>query len=54
LIPLAEEREETYTYDTYSWTEHMCRKWGQWLKDPKSLLEPLEACGFDMSPNPKR
>ena len=54
LIPLAEGRAETHTYDTYSWTEHMCRKWGQWLKDPKSLLEPLEACGFDMSPNPKR
>ena len=46
MIPLAEGRQETFTYETYSWTEHMCRKWGQWLKDPKDLLGPLSACGF--------
>jgi nitroreductase len=39
-------KEETFTYDSYSWTEHMSRKWGQWLEDPSELLEQLAACGF--------
>ncbi|UCB61419.1 MAG: nitroreductase family protein [Candidatus Bathyarchaeota archaeon] len=45
-IPLKRDREETFTYDNYSWTEHICRKWGQWYPDPKSLLEQLEQRGF--------
>src|SRR5512140_510018 len=40
------EKPETFTYDTYSWTEHISRKWGQWLTDPQELLEQLEKCGF--------
>jgi hypothetical protein len=43
-----EGREETFTYDNYSWTEHMGRKWGQWLADPGELLEQLAACGFEI------
>jgi len=45
-IPLEKGREETFTYDNYSWTEHICRKWGQWYPDPKELLEQLEKRGF--------
>jgi FMN reductase (NADPH) len=45
-IPLQGDREETFTYDNYSWTEHICRKWGQWDPDPSALLEQLESCGF--------
>jgi FMN reductase (NADPH) len=45
-IKLEVDREETFTYDNYSWTEHISRKWGQWLSDPKELLGQLEACGF--------
>ena len=45
-IKLEGERRETFTYDNYSWTEHISRKWGQWLADPKELLEQLKACGF--------
>jgi len=45
-IPLKKGREETYTFDTYGWTEHISRKLGQWLTDPRDLLEQLEACGF--------
>jgi nitroreductase len=45
-IRLEVEREETFTYDNYSWTEHISRKWGQWDAEPKELLEPLEKCGF--------
>ncbi len=39
-------RRDTFTYDNYSWTEHISRKWGQWMNDPVELLEQLEACGF--------
>jgi nitroreductase len=45
-IRLEGDRKETFTYDNYSWTEHISRKWGQWWKDPKELLEQLEKCGF--------
>jgi len=45
-IKLEVEREETFTYDNYSWTEHISRKWGQWMGDPNEILEQLEACGF--------
>jgi len=45
-IPLKGDREETFTYDNYSWTEHICRKLGQWNPDPKELLEQFEKRGF--------
>jgi len=45
-IKLEVDREETFTYDNYSWTEHISRKWGQWLSDPKVLLDQMERCGF--------
>ena len=45
-IKLETEREETFTYDDYSWTEHISRKWGQWMSNPQELLEQLEKCGF--------
>lgn len=45
-IQLEVDREETFTYDNYSWTEHICRKWGQWYQEPKSLLEQFEKRGF--------
>jgi len=47
LIPLKGDREETFDYDTYSWTEHICRKWGQALFPP-NLLQQFERCGFDL------
>ncbi|MCP4706782.1 MAG: hypothetical protein GY865_19465, partial [candidate division Zixibacteria bacterium] len=28
-IPIEVEKEETFDYSNYSWTEHMSRKWGQ-------------------------
>jgi len=51
-IPLEGGRGETFTPGTYSWTEHMGRKWGQWLRDPEDLLGPLRACGFDLHGGP--
>jgi len=35
-IPLESRRQETYTYENYSWTEHICRKWGTMVSRPKS------------------
>jgi nitroreductase len=46
MVELEEKKEETFTYDNYSWTEHMGRKWGQWLKSPQPLLEQMSKCGF--------
>jgi nitroreductase len=48
-IPLQIKRKETFTYDDYSWTEHICRKWGQWDPEPKELLEQLEKRGFHIT-----
>jgi nitroreductase len=45
-IRLEDGRKENFTYDNYSWTEHISRKWGQWLQDPQELLGQLEKCGF--------
>lgn len=47
-LPLGEGREETFSYDDYSWTEHISRKLGQWVEDPSELLRALDACGFDL------
>lgn len=46
IIPLKGEREETFDYETYSWTEHISRKWGQRLF-PSTLLEHFKRYGFD-------
>jgi nitroreductase len=47
-IPLEGDREETFTYDNYSWTEHISRKTGQWLESPEDLLRQMAKCGFHM------
>ncbi len=46
MIRLEGDREETFTYDTYSWTEHISRKTGQWMQSPDKLLAQFAACGF--------
>ncbi len=48
MIPLIVDREETFTYDDYSWTEHISRKTGQWQADLEEIREPLAACGFSL------
>jgi len=48
-IPLKGNRQETFTFDDYSWTEHICRKLGQWDPDPKTLLKQLEKRGFHLT-----
>lgn len=50
-IPLRGDREETFSFDDYSWTEHICRKTGQWHLSLEDLLEPLSLCGFHIAPD---
>lgn len=49
MVELEDGQPERYTYDTYSWTEHMSRKWGQWFRSADELLEQLRLCGFEIS-----
>lgn len=49
-IPLEGGREETYTFETYGWTEHISRKTGQWMPSLKDLIDPLTQCGFKVVP----
>jgi nitroreductase len=48
-ITLRGGREETFTFDDYSWTEHISRKTGQWHASVRELLEQFARCGFDVS-----
>ncbi len=45
-ISLKSKEEDEYDYNTYSWTEHISRKWGQWYDDLESQKEIVCACGF--------
>jgi FMN reductase (NADPH) len=49
-IRLQGNRKETFTYDDYSWTEHISRKWGQWFPSPNKMLTALRKQGFDLQP----
>jgi nitroreductase len=49
LIPLPDSRPETYTLETYSWTEHISRKLGLWKKSPRKLLRVFKSRGFKIS-----
>jgi nitroreductase len=54
MIKLENNREETFDGKTYSWTEHISRKWGQWLHDPEELREVLNKYGFEFERNKRR
>lgn len=45
-IPLEGGRQEEFTYDDYTWTEHISRKVGQWEASPERILRQFAACGF--------
>jgi nitroreductase len=53
MVSLEGDREETYTFEDYGWTEHIARKAGQWHPSPQGLIKQLEACGFDVSGAPQ-
>jgi FMN reductase (NADPH) len=47
-IPIESGRQDSFTFDNYSWTEHISRKWGQWYQSPDYLLAELKKQGFDL------
>lgn len=47
-IKVEDGRKDDYTFDNYSWTEHISRKWGQWAKSPNELLDTLKERGFSL------
>ena len=49
MIPLEGGREETFSFETYGWTEHISRKWGQWDPSPDELLKAMAKRGFNLS-----
>ena len=53
MIPLSIEREETFTLEDYSWTEHICRKWGQAFLG-HNLLAQFKKCGFNIEERAKQ
>lgn len=48
IIPLKGERLETYTFENYSWTEHISRKLGLWQKSAGGILAAFKKCGFNI------
>ena len=48
MIPLEGDRQETFTFDDYSWTEHISRKAGQWYESPHDILRQMAKCGFNI------
>jgi nitroreductase len=50
MVPLTGDREETFTFEDYSWTEHISRKAGQWLESIDDQIEHLGVCGFQLKP----
>ncbi len=47
-IKAEDGRKDNYTFDNYSWTEHISRKWGQWAESPNDLLDTLRERGFSL------
>ena len=48
MVPLGDKRAETYSFDDYSWTEHISRKLGLWSKSPRNILAAFKTCGFKL------
>jgi hypothetical protein len=46
MIKLKGDKEDTHTYDTYSWTEHISRRWGQQHESLDKLREQFTKRGF--------
>ncbi|MCP4584163.1 MAG: hypothetical protein GY839_21330 [candidate division Zixibacteria bacterium] len=46
MLKLKGDREETFTFDTYGWTEHISRKWGQWLESLDKMKKKFTQRGF--------
>jgi FMN reductase [NAD(P)H] len=52
IIPLNRDRRETFSFENYSWTEHIARKIGLWQKSSKGILAAFKKCGFQIPHEP--
>jgi len=41
-------KDEAFTSNNYTWTEHNSRRWGQAHSDPSIIIGQLAACGFTL------
>lgn len=48
IIPLPDDHLEAFTFENYSWTEHISRKLGLWQQSPRSILAAFKRCGFKL------
>jgi len=48
LILKLKNKAETFNFETYSWTEHISRKWGQWLESLDKIKEQFQKRGFKL------
>ncbi len=46
MVSLPEGMEETFDFDSYSWTEHISRKLGLRRKEPDAVTGALSECGL--------
>ena len=49
MVTLPKGMEEKYTFDDYSWTEHISRKIGIWGEDLSEQIESIRKCGFELA-----
>ncbi len=49
MVKLDDGMQETFTFDDYSWTEHISRKNGLWQKDITEILQLMKKCRFVLS-----
>jgi nitroreductase len=50
MVELPDDIPEEFTFDDYSWTEHISRKLGLWGGDPEELIGIFRTCGFEICP----
>jgi hypothetical protein len=48
MLNLKGGKKETFTFDTYGWTEHISRKWGQWFKPLDKMKRQFTKRGFKL------
>jgi hypothetical protein len=47
-LRVEERKSDSFTYNDYSWTEHISRKWGQWMESPNEMLDVLKERGYSL------
>lgn len=48
MVPPPDGSPENLTFETYSWCEHIARKWAKYHLDPERILTALQEAGFDL------